>query len=454
MATYGGEKAAEIYSRSDNFTDAQIPKAAPTGFQAWWVVCVIMLLNTVSLIDRNIVSLLLVDIRNDLGLTDFQVSLVNGMAFACFYGIMGLVIGSLVDRYPARLIIYVSVTIWSLAAAATGLARNYLEMILARMVIGAGEGGVSPASQALISRSFPANRISLPMSLFSASGLIGMGLSYLCGGALLELVTKKSLLGVANLAPWREVLIITGLPGLLIAFLAFTLPRTRHVARAEPQQANASWADFRALLSAHRALYLRLFFGYGLTSVITYGILSWSPTYARRVLGMTPAEVGSAMGLIAMIGGVASMIAYGYVIDRKFSRGKIDFALRIHVIGTLLSAPLLALAFILEREDMFLLAIVLTQCVLCAAFGPGMAVLQMITPPSMRGRVAAMLVVTLSVGGYTIGPTLIGAITDFVFFDPQRVGWSMAVVAVVMGPILAWCLWSARRLFVGRMATM
>ena len=137
---------------------------------AWWAVFVITIFQIVSMIDRQVVSVLIPEMRADLGLNDFQISMVQGMAFALFYGAMGLLIGGLVDRYSRQKIMFGGIVIWSVAAAATGLARNYVHLFLGRLFVGFGEGAISPAAQSLLSGIFPRGRLATPMAIFSAAG--------------------------------------------------------------------------------------------------------------------------------------------------------------------------------------------------------------------------------------------------------------------------------------------
>jgi MFS family permease len=160
------------------------------------------------------------------------------------------------------------------------------------------------------------------------------------------------------------------------------------------------------------------------------------------------------MGSIALVGGVASMAFFGWIIDKQFSRGRYDYALRIYLISALTTLPLTIIGFLLNREDTFLLAMVMIKCVLCACYGPGMAIMQIITPPPMRGRAAALMLFTISVFGYAAGPMLAGALTDFVFRDPAQVGASIALIALVLGPVALWCLWSSRNLLKQKIASL
>lgn len=413
----------------------------------WITLFLLMTFNAVSVVDRNIISLVLIDIGRDLDLNDLELSFIHGGAFAFFYGTGGLLLGYAIDKYPRKYIIYFSVTIWSLAAAACGLARTFTELILSRVLVGAGEGGVGPASQSLISSLFDKDKLAFPMSLFVASSSVGMGLSFIAGGVLLDILEEHSAPGLSGLAPWRQLLLVTSIPGLAIAFLAFALVEPDRSKKID-RDSVATWRDFLNFVWANRKLVFGLLGGYGLCSAVTYGALSWAPTYARRVLDMTPSETGWTLGLIAMVGGPLSMAAYGVMMDRRAARGDVEFPLRAFAWGMAFAVPVGMVGFTLDHQWAFLSAILVTQCVLVSSYGPAAAVIQLITPPTMRGRMAALMVAMFSLSAYAAGPILVGAITDYVLRDPDRVGYSIALLFICIGPLAAGCIWLSRARYV------
>lgn len=407
-----------------------------------------MILQTVALIDRNILALMIIEVRRDLGLNDFQVSLLTGLAFSAFYCVAGLVLGALVDRYSTRRVLYLSMTIWSLAVVATGLAKSFWSVAVTRMLTGVAEAGVNPGGQSLISSAFPRNKVSLPMSLFAVSGTLGIGLSFFFGGLLLEAFTAHSLPGLESLAPWRQVMVAVGLPGLLIAFLSFTLrdAKPRRTA-AEP----TSWRSFAAFVATERNLFVRILLAYGLVAIVNYGMSSWAPTYGRRVLHLTPVEVGTEIGLIVVFVGVPAAAMYGWLVDRFVARGATDFALRAFAVGAVGAVPFLIFGFTADHHAAFLTSLIALQFATYSSTGPGFAALMMVTPPEMRGRMAAVIVLCINLMGFACGPMIVGALTDFVFADPQKVGLSIALNGAVVAPLAAYAIWTARRYFTARL---
>ncbi|WP_313807662.1 MFS transporter [Sphingobium sp.] len=423
----------------------------PDNYQAgtaWWTVAVLMIFQIISMIDRQVMSVLIPEMRADLSLNDFQISMVQGLSFALFYGVMGLVIGGMVDRYSRRAIMFAGVFIWSLAATGTGLARNYGELFAGRLMVGCGEAGVSPAGQSLLSSIFPRHRLTTPMACFTVSGIIGISLSYALGGLLLQRFGSDPLGGpFAGLAPWRQVLIVTGLPGVLVAFLAFAIrnPVRRAAPLSRPDQ--AGWGAFFRYIGTHARLMIGMILGSAIMAVALQGTMVWTPTYARRVLNASPAEIGTMMALAVAVGGVLGGLALGLLIDRQFTRGTRDMALRLLSGFCILIPPILAVAFVIGNLNLLFAAVTLMMMTMGSSYGPTMAAVQMIAPPEMRGRFAALMVLASNLCGYAVGPMLIGFLTDHVFGDPMKIGHAIITCLLTAGPLSAWMVWSARKDF-------
>lgn len=415
---------------------------------AWWAVGVTMIFQIVSMIDRQIVSVLIPEIRADLAMNDFQISLIQGMAFALFYGAMGLIIGGLVDRYSRQKIMFAGVVIWSVAAAATGLARNYLHLFIGRLFVGFGEGAISPASQSLLSSIFSRGRLSTPMSCFTAAGVAGVSLSYALGGNLLDAFTRNPLGGLLEgLAPWRQVLVVTGAPGIAIAFLAFTIRRPAQDEARRDTASEANWGSFFRYLTQDKRLMFGIIGGAGLCAMATQSAMMWAPTYGRRVLGQSAADVGTMMSIAVAVGGIVGGISLGLIVDHWFRRGVRDITFRALTGIMLFVPPFVAAAFLVHDATLLFVAITFMMFTMGGIFGPTLAAVQMITPPAMRGRFGALAVLASNLFGYAFGPMLVGAFTDYIFGDPDKIGLSVAIVVAGTAPIAAWLIWSARRDF-------
>jgi MFS family permease len=427
----------------------------PDNYQAgtaWWSVAILMIFQIVSMIDRQVMSVMIPEMRADLGLNDFQISMVQGLAFALFYGVMGLVIGGMVDRYSRRKIMFAGIFIWSLAAAGTGLARNYGQLFAGRLLVGFGEAAIAPAGQSLLSSIFPRHRLTTPMVCFTVAGVIGIALSYALGGHLLERFSAQPLGGpLSGLAPWRQVLVVTGLPGVFIAFLAFAIrdPIRRGATAHRPQK--VGWRAFFDHIRAHPRLMIGMILGSAIMAMAIQGTMVWTPTYARRVLQVSPGEIGTMMSVAVALGGIVGGLTLGLFIDRQFARGMRDISLRVLPFFCLAIPPFLAIAFAIGNFTLLFAAITVMMMTMGASFGPAMAAVQMISPPEMRGRFAALMVLASNLCGYALGPMFIGLLTDYVFGDPMKIGHAIIACLLTAGPVSAWLVWSARAAFLRRL---
>ena len=214
---------------SSDLAETAAKTAAPpypdTGY-SWYVVVVLTLAYTVSFIDRQIMALMVEPIRRDLGISDTQMSLLLGLAFAIFYTLLGIPIARLADRYSRRLIIASGITIWCLMTAACGLARNYTQLFAARIGVGVGEAALSPSALSMISDYFPKETRGRAVAFYTMGIAMGVGLAMIIGGQVIALVSAAPpvvLPVLGELYAWQTVFLVVGLPGLLMAVLMKTV---------------------------------------------------------------------------------------------------------------------------------------------------------------------------------------------------------------------------------------
>ena len=423
---------------------ATLPPASGPSSRAGWALAVLCGFCALSTFDRNVIAILTVDIKADLGLSELQLGVVQGVAFAVFYSLASLAAGALVDRRSRRLIAYVGVTLWSVAATLTAYAENFHQMLLARMMLGLGQATVTPVALSLLSQLFPRARLSSAISIFIAAGTLGSGLSLGLGGWLLSVIAQHRLPEpIGSLAAWRQVMFLAGAPGVFLAPLIFTVcepeRETLHGAR------DRTGSALTGFLQRDGGLALVLLAAFGLSSTIAYATSSWAPTFGRRVLALTPSAVGLVMGLIVGVGGIVSSIAMGLLVDRLTARGRADATFVVFLGASAISVPLGVAGFLVQTPAMFLLGLVALQFGICATFGSLMALLQSLAPLEMRGRVGALISLVSNVVGLALGPFLVGLLTDQVFGALPHVGWSIATVVGVAGALAAGLMWRARR---------
>ncbi len=433
--------------------DGSGPPRPGTGRQspayAWYVVVVLMVAYTVSFIDRQILSLMVGPIRADLGLSDTEVSLLHGLAFALFYTFLGIPFGWLADHRNRRNLIAAGMSIWGLATAACGFTASFWQLFGARVTVGVGEAALSPAAYSIISDYFTPARRGRALGIYSMGVFVGAGIAYIVGGEAVGLASGATAALAArglDFRPWQLVFVIVGLPALpLLALLA----TVREPARRERGELSGdTMADFRAGIGSiwrRRAFYVSMMLALSMPALVNYAFFAWVPSHFIRSFGWSAREIGRAFGLVLLTFGAAGMWAGGYLGDRLLHRGQGDGHIRVVAWGSLGGiAP--GIAFSLVGEPRWAL---LTLGVLVFFLGfhipLGPAILHSVTANELRGQVIAAYFFILNMIGLGLGPTMVAAISDFVFRDERAIGKALSVVAAAVLPLSAWMFGRVRR---------
>jgi MFS family permease len=415
------------------------------SMQAWYVVAVLMLANTVSFIDRLILSLLVTPIKAELQLTDTQVSLLQGLAFALFYCLAGLALARLADRTSRKWIVTAGISLWCVMTSLSGTARQFWQLFLYRFGVGIGEGTLSPSAYSLIAAYFPRERLSLAIGVYSLGITAGIGLAYLGGGVAIQWVATQGVIDLPGLPPlegWRLVFALVGAMGMPVAILMLLV-------REPPRATGANRASVREVVAHYRRdarRYSCVMFGYGATSITIYAVMTWTPTFYLRHYGASISDAATTLGLIALAGGLSGAWLGGWLADRLEQRGDSRAKLRVlywSALGLFLPAIVAPLMPTLAGSASVL---TLTFFFGAACTGPAGAFVQSITPESMRAQFGAIYLLALTLVGATLGPLLTALFTDYVFRDESLLGYSLSAVALA-GNLLA--LWLLRRAFLG-----
>jgi MFS family permease len=412
-------------------------RPAPDGLDrasamGWWTLAVLVGLSAVSYVDRQIISLMVAPIRADLNVSDFQISLLQGIAFALFFAAFGLPLGWLVDRAQRRLVIFGGVVVWSLATAASGLASSFGHLFIARLMVGAGEAALAPAAYSMIADLFPKRRLAFALSIFNIGGATGSALAVFLGGVLITSLSQASVVlpGAGPLATWQLAFIAVGLPGLLLAFVIF-LVREPQRSKSPPRTSGADMAELWAFVRTRRAFLACHFVGFGCMSALGYAAMNWMPAYMMRRFGVPVAEAGALVGVI-IVCSIPGGILASALVDRLFARGRADAHLFLYVFIALGLVALGPVAFAAGPLPVSV-ALVAGVMFLAAAPGTATAALQIATPPRLRGRVSALYLFVYQMIGLGLGPTVVAAFTDYVFKDDALVGWSIGCTIAIFG---------------------
>jgi MFS family permease len=430
-------------------TDSVAASRGSTTRYSWYVVSVLTAIYTVSFIDRQILALLIGPIRKDLGVSDTQVSLLIGLAFALFYTFLGIPLGRLADTRSRRAIIAAGVVIWCCATAACGLAHNYEQLFLARVAVGIGEAALSPAALSLISDYFPEQSRGRAIAFYTMGISLGSGLAMLLGGQLLArtLASAPVTLPIfGQLFVWQPLFFIVGLPGLLLAAVMGSIrePMRRERLRGgrlgggrlvgeTDSSARPSWGEVARFLSRRWRLYGSHFLGMSVAGTLSYGFFAWIPSMFARTWQWSVPKVGAAYGCVVMISGALSIFVVSALARTLAARGCKDIYMRVAwycvvlaVLGAV-SAPLAPNPYV----SLFMLFPATVGTL--AATAAGLTGLMIVTPNQMRAQASALYYLVVNLVGLTVGPTGIALFTDHVFRNDAMLRYSVLCIAALTG---------------------
>jgi MFS family permease len=416
----------------------------PSATRARYTLGVLMVAYVLAFVDRQMLNLLVGPIRHDLGIRDFQMSLLQGMAFALFYTTLGLPIGRLADHHNRTRIIVVGVTLWSLMTAACGLAKSFATLFLARVGVGVGEAALSPAAYSIFSDSFHPTRLPRANGIYAMGVTIGSGLAYVVGGAVIDLVSRApstSLPFIGPLKPWQLTFLLVGLSGLAVSLLLLTLkePGRRGVKfdHESTEAARLGMGGVLRFLVTRWRSYAPIYVSVSLIGVLANGYMNWYPTFLIRTFHWPVRDVGLYFGLMYLTCGSAGALGGALLSEQLSRRGYRDANLRVVV---LVAAALLVPAAMGPLMPTGVLALAVaapTIFLLNAHIGVSIAALQLVTPNQMRAFTTATFLLTTTLVGTAVGTSCVALLTDYVFANDFSLRYSLAVIAVVVCPLAA-----------------
>ncbi len=407
---------------------------------AWLMLALLVLFYIFSFLDRTVISMIIDPIRADLKIDDVQISLLVGLAFAVAYAIGGLPMGWLVDNVERRWVLYGAVTFWGMAEALCGFSTSFAQLFGARMLVGLGEGGLSPAAHSLISDAFPKRRLATALSIYSMGAVIGAGLSLVLGGLVVEQLSTYPIVDVpliGTMKSWQFIFFVTGVPGIALAFLIFLVPEPRRKGTGAGGGAPAStWRGMALFLRQRWRLWLTITLVFGGINIINGGLIYWQPAYFSRYFHWSPAQYGLALGLISAFAGAGGMLFSGAVIDRLFARGMKDAHLRYYWWAIILSTPFVLIAMLSTNAWVYIGLIWIAKFALVNFLGFASALVQITTPNQLRGRMAAVFTTVIAgLLGSVFGPMIPALICKHILHDEVQLGQAMAITVMIFVPI-------------------
>jgi len=418
-------------------------QAYPTPAVGWYATGMLGFLYWLSVLDRYIISLLVDPIKRDLGINDLQFGLLHGLAFMLSFTLLGLVFGALADRLNRRWVVYLGVSVWSLATAMCGVAQNFWHLLLARVGVGAGEAALNPCATSMIADLFPREKLTSAMAVYSLGATLGSGTALIVGGAIVGLVSQLGpivLPVVGEIRPWQAVFFILGVPGALLALSIFTVPeplRRNRLAAAPGHSWRSSYVGLFRFVRRHPRFFLCHYGGFTLMAAVMTGCAAWYPAHMGRAFGWSAGQIGLVLGLTLTAAGVLGKLTCGWVVDGMYQRGYRDAQLRWYAGCLAVGTPLGLIATTSGDPWVFIGGVGLFMLLISPMPACAMTALNLVTPNELRGTgVAVYTTIAALVGGGT-GSVLVAALSTQLFDGEADIGLGMATLIGVACPLAA-----------------
>ncbi|RVT93043.1 MFS transporter [Sphingomonas crocodyli] len=416
--------------------------------RAWVALAILFMLVVLAYVDRMTIVLMVEPIKHDLGISDVQISYLQGLAFALCFALAGPPLAWVADRYSRVQVIFWGVAIWSLATMASGMTSSYSQLLGARFLVGVGEAALMPAAFSLLADLFPYRQRALAFGIVSAGAAVGGAAAMAGGGYLLQAASRAGTLilpVIGEVQPWQLVFIAAGLPGIAMAALVFLIPDVRggiglDVAEKQPSQpALLGW------VRTNTRFVLLFSLAVTLLCAIAYGITNWAPSFFVRSYGLQIVDFAFALAVIQLIAGVAGYVGGGHIADRLTLRGfanapyvylaGVSILLLVAGLGafTLRAGPAVSLAFL----ALFHLVLPYTGIVA--------AELQLAAPRHLRAQVIALVTAIYTLFGMVIGPTSIAWLTEHALGDAGQLATALTIATATFCPLALLSLLLSRK---------
>jgi predicted MFS family arabinose efflux permease len=366
-----------------------------------WILGVLTSIYLVNFIDRQILAILLPQVKAEFGLSDTFLGLLVGPTFAFFYATMGLPLALLADRVNRRRLIAVSLALFSAMTIACGLVVQFWQLVLARILTGVGEAGTGPASQTMITDLYPPERRGRAQAIYATGANLGVLVAFAAGGV------------IAQAWGWRIAFITAGLPGLLLTVVVLATVRDPERGATDSgvsqEQAPAFGVVMRQIWQSRAFRYTAL--GACSTCFTSYALGSFFPLFLARSHGLSTSEIGIAMALIMGVCGGLATYAAGHFADR-FGRNDQRWYSYVPAIAALAPLPLAPICFLAQDTGIALAAAIIPLSLTAAFIGPTITIIQRLVPVRSRATAVATLILVDNIIGLGLGPQFVGIASD------------------------------------------
>lgn len=398
----------------------------------------LFIVSAFNYFDRTILSVLQIPIKAELGLSDAQLGALTGFAFALFYATLSLPIARLADRYSRRVIIAISLGIWSAMTAMCGLAGGFASLAFFRIGVAIGEAGSVPASVSLIADYYPPERRAMALSVWGLALPVGLLIGYASIGPL------------ASAVGWRVAFAVVGGIGVVFAPIVFAMLGNPMRGRLDPVKTHAATDVPLPLRQALRLLwntpsYRWVVIAGMLHGFSQYAMMTWNAPFFVRTHGLTLGQVSLLMALLSGIAGAIGMYGSGWLTDRLALR---DRRWRVWIMGVTVAAtvPCALIQYLAPTTTGAIIAAAFASMLMIAYYAPIVAATQTAVPANMRAFGNAVLLLSFNLFGLGLGPWAAGFISDLLVpqFGDQALRYALAIVLLPSALAAAIFLYAGR----------
>ena len=394
---------------------------------------ILTLVYTFNFIDRQLLSILQEDIKAELLLTDAQLGLLTGFAFAMFYVTAGVPIARLADRSNRRNIVAASVGLWSLMTAISGFVQNYVQLLLARIGVGIGEAGGSPPSHSIVSDIFPKEQRASALSFYSTGVNLGIMFGFLFGGWLNEFFG------------WRVAFLVIGVPGIILACIVYATVPEPVRGLLENKKVSDNQVPFSEVVSGlwQRKTFRHMALACGLNAFAGYGTVNWAASFFIRSHGMTTGELGTWLALSQGLVGAVGIFVGGFLGDKLGARDK-RWYLWVPGLSTLLVVPGMLIVFLTSNTYLALVCMFMPGFLQNIYLGNSIATTHNLVGLRWRSTSSAILFLILNIIGLGLGPFAVGLLSDMLETSLGIESLRYAMLAVLPTA----CVWSSIHFYI------
>jgi predicted MFS family arabinose efflux permease len=421
---------------AEHVAEQQENQGYPTGgdvghydkdWYRWYVLAILTGLYTFNFVDRQILVILQEPIKADMGLSDTQLGLLSGFAFAVIYVVAGIPIARMADKGNRRNIVTIALVVWSGMTAISGLSQNYWQLLLARIGVATGEAGGSPPSHSMISDIFKKEERATALSIYSTGinfgGLIGL----LAGG------------WIAQYFDWRYAFFVVGIPGLAYAILVRYSVQEPPRGYAEKitivEESPPMMEVVKVLIS--RATFRHMAIASGLHAFIGYGASNFAPSFYVRVHGMEIGPVGTWLAAAGITGAIGTFLG-GYLTDKLMVKDN-RWYLWVPALSTIVTLPVSMIIYNTGNVSLALSLQFVTALTFSMYLAPNLALAHSLVGIRMRAMSSAVLFFILNIIGLGLGPLVVGWVSDMLAgqFGNESIKYSLMSVVFIFN---IWCV--------------